>query len=264
VNAGGEGSLMNEVAMNGYVNNTAATNPTASPFYSAFTNGPSVIQGMDYSLGVTVQPPSIYTGAIVSVWIDYDHNGAYDATEWTQVGTNIAGGTTGSVNITIPMTALTGNTGMRVRSRGNFNQNGAGDACTNMGSGETEDYIINILPAPNCANPTNIVANTEIDSILTTWSWNQTLLPVTGFNMQLVNAGSAFNTGTTYVLDNNFSDTLFDSEFMAGQSFQMYLQAVCGQDTSYFIGPFNVVMPLSNDTICGAQMLPVRLQWFRQ
>ena len=257
VNAGGEGSLMDIISMNSYVNNTAASNPTASPFYTAFTNGPSVIQGMDYSLDVTVQAPDVYTGAIVSVWIDYDHNGAYEPTEWTQVGTNIASGTTGSVNITIPITALTGNTGMRIRSRGEFFQNGAGDACTNMGSGETEDYVINILPAPNCANPTNIVVNTEIDSILTTWSWNQTILPSTGFNMQLVNAGSAFNTGTTYVLDNNFSDTLFDANFMAGQSFQMYLQTVCGQDTSYFIGPFNVVMPLSNDTICGAQLLPV-------
>ncbi len=257
VNAGGDGSLMDEVAMNGYVNNTAATNPTASPFYTAFTNGPSVIQGMDYTLDVTVQAPSVYTGAIVSVWIDYDHNGAYEPTEWTQVGTNISSATTGSVNITIPMTALTGNTGMRIRSRGAGNINGAGDACTNMGSGETEDYIINILPAPICANPTNIVVNTEMDSIITNWTWNQTILPSTGFNMQLVNAGSAFSTGTTYVLDNNFSDTLFDANFMAGQSFQMYLQTVCGQDTSYFIGPFNVVMPLSNDTICGAQMLPV-------
>jgi len=257
VNAGSEGSLMDIISMNGYVNNTAATNPTASPFYTAFTNGPSVIQGMDYSLAVTVQAPLLYTGAIVSVWIDYDHNGAYEPTEWTQVGTNIASSTTGSVNITIPITALTGNTGMRIRSRGAGNINGAGDACTNMGSGETEDYVINILPAPNCANPTNIVVNAEIDSILTTWSWNQTILPSTGFNMQLVDAGSAFNTGTAYVLDNNFSDTLFDANFMAGQSFQIYLQSVCGQDTSYFIGPFNVVMPLTNDTICGAQLLPV-------
>ena len=76
------------------------------------------------------------------------------------------------------MTALTGNTGMRVRSRGNFNQNGPGDACTNMGSGETEDYVINILPAPDCANPTNITATSGVDSIMTTWSWAQTLLPV--------------------------------------------------------------------------------------
>jgi len=121
VNAGGEGSLMDIISMNSYVNNTAASNPTASPFYTAFTNGPSVIQGMDYSLDVTVQAPNLYTGAIVSVWIDYDHNGAYEPTEWTQVGVNIASGTTGSVNITIPITALTGNTGMRIRSRGAFN-----------------------------------------------------------------------------------------------------------------------------------------------
>lgn len=257
VNGGGAGSMMNEIGMNGFVNNTEFTNPTASPYYSSFPNGPSVIQGMDYALDVTIDAPSLYTGAIVSVWIDYDHNGAYEPTEWTQVGTNITAGTTGSVNMTIPMTALTGTTGMRIRSRGAGNINGAVDACTNMGSGETEDYIINILPAPDCANPTNIVATTAEDSIFTTWSWSQTLLPVTGFNMQLVVAGSAFNTGTSYVLDNNFSDTLFDANFMAGQSFQMYLQSVCGQDTSYFIGPFNVVMPLSNDTICGAQMLPV-------
>jgi len=96
-------------------NNTSTTQPTASPYYSAFTSGPSVIQGMEYGMGVTVQAPQIYTGAIVSVWIDYDHSGSYEPTEWTQVGTNIAGGTTGTVNITIPMTAMTGNTGMRVR-----------------------------------------------------------------------------------------------------------------------------------------------------
>ena len=53
-------------------NNTSTTQPTASPYYSAFTTGPDVIQGMDYTMGVTIQAPLVYTGAIVSVWIDYD------------------------------------------------------------------------------------------------------------------------------------------------------------------------------------------------
>jgi GEVED domain/Secretion system C-terminal sorting domain len=238
-------------------NNTATTQPTASPYYTAFTSGPSVIQGMEYGMGVTVQAPLVYTGAIVSVWIDYDHSGSYEPTEWTQVGTNIAGGTTGSVNITIPMTAMTGNTGMRVRSRGALNQNGAGDACTNMGSGETEDYVINILPAPDCANPTNLIATSAVDSILTTWNWSQTLLPVTGFNYHLVEAGMPFSTGTTYVIDANTSDTLFDPSFIAGQSFEVYLQAVCGQDTSYFVGPFPVMLPMTNDMMCNAAAIPV-------
>ena len=262
VNSGGAGSLMDDVAFafgssNIWNNNTSTTNPTASPFYSSFTSGPSVIQGMDYTMGVTIQAPSVYTGAIVSVWIDYDQSGSYEPTEWTQVGTNIASSTTGTVNITIPMTALTGNTGMRVRSRGNFNQNGPGDACTNMGSGETEDYVINILPAPDCANPTNIVATSGADSIMTSWNWAQTLLPITGYNYQLVEAGMPFSSGTTYTIDANSNDTLVDPSFIAGQSFEVYLQAVCGQDTSYFIGPVPVVLPMTNDMMCNAAEIPV-------
>jgi hypothetical protein len=262
VNAGGAGSLMNDVsfAFGGasfWNNNTATTQPTASPFYSAFTTGPAVIQGMEYGVGVTIEAPSLYTGAIVSVWIDYDHSGSYEPTEWTQVGTNIPGNTTGTVNITIPMTALTGNTGMRVRSRGALNQNGAGDACTNMGSGETEDYVINILPAPDCANPTNITAASGVDSIITNWNWSQTLLPVTGYNYQLVEAGMPFSTGTTYSIDANSNDTLVDPSFIAGQSFEVYLQAVCGQDTSYFIGPVPVMLPMTNDMMCNAAAIPV-------
>ena len=262
VNSGGAGSLMDDVAFgNGgssfWNNNTATTQPTASPYYSAFTSGPSVIQGMDYTVGVTIQAPLVYTGAIVSVWIDYDQSGSYEPTEWTQVGTNIAGNTTGTVNITVPMTALTGNTGMRVRSRGNFNQNGAGDACTNMGSGETEDYVINILPAPDCANPTGITATSAEDSLMSSWNWSQTVLPLTGFNMQLVEAGMPFSSGTTYVIDANMTDTLVDPTFIAGQSFEMYLQSVCGQDTSYFIGPVPVMMPMTNDMMCDAAEIPV-------
>jgi hypothetical protein len=262
VNAGGAGSLMDNVAFafggaSFWNNNTSTTQPTASPYYSAFTTGPSVIQGMEYGMEVTVQAPLVYTGAIVSVWIDYDHSGSYEPSEWTQVGTNIAGGTTGSVNITIPMTAMTGNTGMRVRSRGAGNINGAGDACTNMGSGETEDYVINILPAPDCANPTNITATSGVDSIMTTWSWSQTLLPISGYNYQLVEAGMPFSTGTSFVIDANTSDTLFDPSFIAGQSFEVYLQAVCGQDTSYFVGPFPVMLPMTNDMMCDAAAIPV-------
>jgi hypothetical protein len=262
VNSGGSGSLMDDVAFgNGgssfWNNNTATTQPTASPYYSAFTSGPSVIQGMDYTVGVTIQAPLVYTGAIVSVWIDYDQSGSYEAEEWTQVGTNIAGNTTGTVNITIPMTALTGNTGMRVRSSGNFNQNGEGDPCTNMGSGETEDYVINILPAPDCANPTGITATSAEDSLMSSWNWSQTVLPLTGFNMQLVEAGMPFSSGTTYVIDANTTDTLNDPTFIAGQSFEMYLQSACGQDTSYFIGPVPVMMPMTNDMMCDAAEIPV-------
>jgi hypothetical protein len=92
---------------------------------------------------------------------------------------------------------------------------------------------------------------------MTNWNWAQTVLPLTGFNMQLVEAGMPFASGTTYVIDANTTDTLVDPSFIAGQSFVIYLQSVCGQDTSYFIGPIPVVLPMTNNDMCDAAAIPV-------
>ena len=81
------------------------------------------------------------TSAITSVWIDFNHNGVFDATEWTQIATASTRATT---NVAIPATATLGVTGMRVRSRLATNPNAATDACTAFGSGETEDYLVTI------------------------------------------------------------------------------------------------------------------------
>ena len=117
---------------------------------------------------------------------------------------------------------------------------------------------------PFCANPTNLFASTAVDSLMSSWSWTQysAQYPSTSFNLQLVLPGAALYTGTIYNLDNNNTDTTYDSEFMAGQTFDVYVQAVCGQDTSFYVGPFNIVFPLTNDTICGAQMIPVNGQMY--
>jgi hypothetical protein len=117
---------------------------------------------------------------------------------------------------------------------------------------------------PFCANPTNLLASTEVDSLISSWSWTQysAQYPSTGFNLQLTLPGAPLYSGTIYNLDNNLTDTTYDSEFMAGQTFDVYVQAVCGQDTSFYVGPFNVVFPLTNDTICGAQTIPVNGQMY--
>lgn len=117
---------------------------------------------------------------------------------------------------------------------------------------------------PFCSNPTNLLASTEVDSLISSWSWTgySAQYPSTSFNLQMVLPGAALYTGTIYNLDNNTTDTTYDSEFMAGQTFDIYVQAVCGQDTSFYVGPFNVVFPLTNDTVCGAQMIPVNGQMY--
>jgi hypothetical protein len=109
----------------------------------------SVTQNQTYNLNVTT---SGIINSIISVWIDYNFNGIFEPTEWQQVAVSNPPGATAVVPITIPGTSLTGLTGMRIRSRFSGNPNGPNDACLTFGSGETEDYFINILPftPPTC------------------------------------------------------------------------------------------------------------------
>jgi hypothetical protein len=118
----------------------------------------------------------------VSVWIDYDHSGSFDASEYTFLGSSVGSGTyTVTGPIDIPANAMLGTTRMRVR---NFSNNvlSADDACavpagggsrmsnsrSALGSafGETEDYMVTILP-PDCSTITfppsmNITGNTKV------------------------------------------------------------------------------------------------------
>ena len=112
---------------------------------------------------------------------------------------------------------------------------------------------------PFCSNPSALTASTTIGNIDASWSWlaYSAQYPSTGFNVQLTQPGAALYSGSTYNLNNNTSNTISSAGFMAGQTIDVYVQAVCGQDTSFYVGPFNVIMPLTNDTICGAQMIPV-------
>jgi GEVED domain len=106
----------------------------------------------------TVAAPVVYSGAAnpvtvdvatvfseqVACWIDYNQNGNFEASEFTAIGNNAAGGTITN-NINIPVTALTGTTRMRVRVRF-ATALGTGDACLGYTFGETEDYNVNIQP----------------------------------------------------------------------------------------------------------------------
>jgi hypothetical protein len=114
------------------------------------------------------------------------------------------------------------------------------------------------LTPPFCSNPTGLAGTTAPDSILTNWSWTltSTQYPITGFNLQYGPLGFELYNGTTVQLDNNFSDTLDEPALLAGGVYNVYVQAVCGTDTSQFVGPITVVMPLTNDEICGAETLP--------
>ncbi len=119
------------------------------------------------------------------------------------------------------------------------------------------------LTLPFCSNPSAGVMSSDVDSINASWSWtaSDTLLyPATGFNLQYGFSGfQLYSSNSIEVVANgtNFADTIVNANLLGGGVYQVYVQAVCGSDTSQFIGPFSVTMPLSNDSVCGAELLTV-------
>jgi hypothetical protein len=81
--------------------------------------------------------------------------------------------------------------------------------------------------------------------------------PSTSFNVQYGPLGFNLYSGTTVAADNNYTDTTFDAAFLAGGVYEVYVQAVCGTDTSNFVGPISFTMPLTNDSTCFAEALTV-------
>ncbi|MBN8671139.1 MAG: T9SS type A sorting domain-containing protein [Chitinophagales bacterium] len=115
---------------------------TAAGFYTQY--------GISPNTTASLQAGGLYTlrvkygaAAIGSMWIDANQNNTFEASEWVQINTS---NNTGTVVFRVPPTALMGLTGLRIRSA--TSGNGAANACTNNATGETEDYVITITPAP--------------------------------------------------------------------------------------------------------------------
>jgi hypothetical protein len=127
-------------------------------------------------------------------------------------------------------------------------------------------FFFNFTTLPFCSNPATLSGNTDVDTINMAWNWTASSpdYPVESFNIQYGMTGFPLYTGTEIVaVGLNNADTIVDATLMGGGVYQVYVQAVCtdvingGTDTSAFIGPFTVVMPLTTDTVCGAELLQV-------
>lgn len=82
-----------------------------------------------------------------AIWIDYNQNGTFESPgEYIYLETGF-GAFTATGSFTIPITALTGITRMRVIT----SERPLSSACQNYERGETEDYLINIVPPPACS-----------------------------------------------------------------------------------------------------------------
>ncbi len=125
---------------------------------------------------------------------------------------------------------------------------------------QSEGFMGTFCTLPNCADVTGLAGTTAVDSIFTSWNFTPNAgFPITEFAMEYGLTG--FNNGSgTYVwgIDTvTYVDTAFDASLIGGALYDVYLQSICGTDSSYWVGPITVTMPLTNDSTCLAEELAV-------
>lgn len=140
------------------LSNTSTCSTNGYIDYAGSVASATIQAGQTYSINVKVG--SAYSGK-VSSWIDYNQNGVFETTEYKFLGiTNSGGNFFVNNSINIPSNALAGNTKIRIRNNNQYILDSS-KACltggmalrstaeTSPGFGETEDYLLTILP-PDC------------------------------------------------------------------------------------------------------------------
>jgi hypothetical protein len=119
--------------------------------------------------------------------------------------------------------------------------------------------LVEFQTLPWCNTPTGGTNATAVDSLFAAWNWTEVVgAPngLSGFNIQYGMTGFELYNGTEVATGSvELFDTIADASFMGGGVYQYYVQAECGTDTSNYAGPFSFVMPLTTDSVCGAEML---------
>jgi hypothetical protein len=169
------------------LNNTSTQN-NVSPYYTFFNTVtvPSITQNATETISVTFGSDG---SQFAGVWIDYNQDGDFDdAGEFVANNTVTAGSNgTAVLTFTVPLTALTGQTLMRVRGGNDSQLSNTPCGASSSGFGETEDYIVNIVATTACAGAP--AASNAVSSVTST-------CPSVAFNLSLSTAYTA--TGITY------------------------------------------------------------------
>lgn len=168
--------------------------------YSTSVTPGNVVQGSSYPVSVTVGASSDYA----AVWIDYNQNSTFEASEFTILNggsSSTTGGQTLTGTIAIPATALGGTTRMRVRVRFSTQITGA-DACFMSGLyGEVDDYSIVIASAtcsgaPNGGNTQAAAATVACNATTTLSLTGNTSGTTISYQWQYNTSGTWINFGT--------------------------------------------------------------------
>ena len=147
---------------------------TGSVAYTLYNNIPlSIGQLQNVSAALTFgSDPNQHS----AIWVDYNQNGVFEATENVALSTSVApGSSTITYNFVVPLTALPGLTRLRVRGGSDNPGYTAAGACLTTAFGDTEDYFVNITVAPPCAGtPSVAVVASSVPTICISGTANLT------------------------------------------------------------------------------------------
>lgn len=133
---------------------------TGSPsYYHDFT---SVSTNLTIGTAYTITFQVGYVETYVDVWIDYNQNIAFDASELVGQTEGLNTGTNYTITFTVPGTALTGNTRLRIMTE--WDMYPSGPCSTTESYGNCSDFTVNIQSS---ATPPT-VTTTAASSITTT------------------------------------------------------------------------------------------------
>lgn len=143
---------ISRVVLGGMDNYAAPTCQTYTDYSSSLPAIP-LLAGISYPVSVELDDcsPSFYYSAGVAVFIDFNQNGYFgDPGEKVMANNNQSVPYTASGSFTVPLSAIPGNTKMRVIAAEGYNGSDITDGCFVYGYGETEDYMVTIIPqSPN-------------------------------------------------------------------------------------------------------------------
>ena len=162
-----DGNMITKVTFNTIDNTSPATSGT-TPLYEDFTTiSTDINQGNTYQ--ISVKGSSSTFPSDVMAYIDFNNNGLFDDTgESFYIGqlaaANPTNASTITSNIAIPLTAVLGNTKMRIVKNTNVaaytNPSAAnsisGSCATDLRAGQVEDYTVNIIAGSLSTTENNI------------------------------------------------------------------------------------------------------------
>jgi hypothetical protein len=186
-----------------------------------------------------------YWGGTLGVYIDYNQDGDFlDAGEAVNTSGTTGFNTLVPISITPPASAALGQTRMRLV----LNEGGTPSSCGTYSYGETEDYTVNILPAPPCVTPSSAGTITGpataqtyttgqyiVTGAVGTIAWQYAFNPAGPFT-QLIFTTDTINVGL------NFVDTVYIRIVASSPG--------CPNDTT--LVPFQTVAYLPGNNVCDA------------